>query len=88
MVVGVRTIKCYGWEHHYLNKLKKTRTAQICWLFIGNFIRSLGMALFANMGLVAVFIILILKWSRCEPLDLANSFSLLALIFYTFMSNG
>jgi hypothetical protein len=27
MVVGVRTIKCYGWENHYIEKLKKTRAA-------------------------------------------------------------
>jgi hypothetical protein len=44
--------------------------------------------LFGNMGLIAIFIIFMLKWQRCEPLDLSNSFSLLALIFYTFVSNG
>jgi hypothetical protein len=53
-----------------------------------NFIRSLGLALFGNMGLAAIFIIFMLRWSRCEPLDLSNSFSLLALIFYVFVSNG
>lgn len=25
MVVGARTIKCYGWENHYLTKVKDTR---------------------------------------------------------------
>jgi len=88
MVVGARTIKCYGWESHYLKKVKETRQKQLKWLFLTNFIRSLGLALFGNMGLVAIFIIFMLRWSRCELLDLSNSFSLLALIFYTFVSNG
>jgi Ca2+/Na+ antiporter len=48
----------------------------------------MGVALFANMGFVAMFIIFVLKWSRAEELDLANEFSLLALVFFTFVSNG
>lgn len=25
IVVGIRTIKCYGWENFYLDKIKKVR---------------------------------------------------------------
>lgn len=25
IVVGIRTIKCYGWENHYLEKIKQVR---------------------------------------------------------------
>jgi len=27
LVTGIRTIKCYAWENHYINKIKKTRAA-------------------------------------------------------------
>lgn len=88
MVVGVRTIKCYGWENHYLEKIKETRKKQYRWLCCGNFTRALGLALFANMGLVAIFSIIYMKWYNGESLDLAKDMSLLAVIFFTFVSNG
>jgi hypothetical protein len=35
-----------------------------------------------------MFIIFMLKWNRGEELELANEFSLLALVFFSFVSNG
>lgn len=49
---------------------------------------SLGISFYANMGLVAIFIIFMLKWSRGEVFNLQESFSLLAIIFFTFISVG
>ena len=28
MVTGIRTIKCYAWEDHYLKKIEEARKAQ------------------------------------------------------------
>ena len=33
MVVGARTIKSYGWEMHYLQKIKKARAGQVIYVF-------------------------------------------------------
>jgi len=88
MVVGARTIKCYGWESNYLQKVKEGRSKQLWPLFWSNFVASLGISFYANMGLVAIFIIFMLKWSRGEVFNLQESFSLLAIIFYTFISVG
>jgi ABC-type multidrug transport system fused ATPase/permease subunit len=33
MVVGARTIKSYGWENHFLNKIKKERDEQVGYIY-------------------------------------------------------
>jgi hypothetical protein len=32
MVAGLRTIKCYGWEFHYLKKINAIRHKQTWWV--------------------------------------------------------
>ena len=46
MVLGVRTLKSYGWENHYLQKISAVRSRQTTWLYILNFLRTLGFNLF------------------------------------------
>ena len=36
MVVGIRTLKCYGWEHHYLDKVKNVRQKHVKFVFVIN----------------------------------------------------
>ena len=34
MVTGAKTIKSYGWEGHYLDKLKLARKGQVWYVFM------------------------------------------------------
>lgn len=51
-----------------------------------NILNNLSFSVFQNMGLVAVLCIFLPLWSRGEKLDLGDSFTLLALIYYLFFS--
>lgn len=86
MVVGVRTLKCYGWEHHYLNKIVSVRKRQQFYLFIINGMGSLGYNLFQNLAVTAAFLIFYYTWSKGEEIDLASSTSTLAMIYYLFVT--
>lgn len=57
MVAGIRTIKTYGWEEHYLAKIKEQRGKQLRLIYKINIISSLGLSVFQNFGLIAVFFI-------------------------------
>ena len=46
MVLGVRTLKCYGWENHYLKKILAVRKSQGTLLYVLNFLLTLGFNLF------------------------------------------
>lgn len=86
LVTGIRTIKCYAWENHYLKKLKETRALQLSKIYAFNLIGSLGYTFFQNMGLIAVLCVFLPKWARGESISSATAFSLLAMIYYLFMS--
>ena len=62
LVVGARTIKCYGWEKHYVEKIKDLRQQQMKKAMKLVTTQSLGNSLFPNMGLVAVLIIVLAEW--------------------------
>ena len=62
LVVGSRTIKCYGWEQHYIEKINQIRVKQMKEVIKLNILGSLGSSFFQNMGLVAIFIILWSEW--------------------------
>lgn len=46
MVVGVRTLKSYGWEEHYLKKITVVRKRQQVYLFCINALATVGFNLF------------------------------------------
>jgi len=46
MVTGIRTIKSYGWENHYLSKILKIRKEQEVSVFKMNIISSMGLSIF------------------------------------------
>ena len=64
MVSGVRTIKCYGWEDHFYNKIKDIRKKQVKEVFALNFLLSLNQAVYQQFGLIAILIMFTLKWYR------------------------
>jgi ABC-type multidrug transport system fused ATPase/permease subunit len=59
MIVGARTIKAYGWENHYLEKIKGIRKFQANYVFWQGGISFLGMSVFQNGGLIATLAIFI-----------------------------
>ena len=86
MVVGARTIKSYGWENHYIQKIRNARLNQRALLFWQGMIGFLGLSVFQNGGLIVIIAILVPKWARGEKLDEGVSMSLMAMVFYIFMS--
>ena len=86
LVTGIRTIKCYAWENHYIKKIKETRAAQQTLIYWFNMVGSLGYSLFQNMGLVAVLCVFLPRWAQGKLINQASAFSLLAMIYYLFMA--
>jgi ABC-type multidrug transport system fused ATPase/permease subunit len=84
LITGIRTIKSYAWENHYMSKIKKTRAEQSKNIFGYNFVGMTNYVVFMNVGLVAILAILLPKWYNGEYIDPAHAFSLLALIFFLF----
>lgn len=62
VVQGVRTIKCYGWEDHFVNKINAHRGEQLCNIANVNLISCTGLAIFQNVGLIAVSLIFVSQW--------------------------
>jgi len=85
LIVGCRTIKCYGWENHYTQKINEIRSKQNNYVFWYNCTASLGTGLFQNFGFLAVFTIIIIKWSFGLELDNAEVISSLSMIFVVFV---
>jgi hypothetical protein len=86
LVAGIRTIKSYGWESHYLKKIVAARAKQEKYVYLLNTIGSIGFTVFQNFGLVAVMLIFVPMWYQGLPITEDLSFSLLAMLYYTFSS--
>jgi ABC-type multidrug transport system fused ATPase/permease subunit len=86
LINGSRTIKSYGWENHYIERISDARSKQLVHTFQANMIQSLGFAVFSNGGLIACIAIFGSQWARGEELDMGESMSLLAMVFYIFLS--
>ena len=86
MVVGCRTIKCYGWEEHYIKKVAEIRKKQMGAVIKLNMIGTFGHVIFSNMGLVAVWLILWLEWRQENELKNEVFVSILAMVYFVFFS--
>ena len=86
MVVGARTIKAYAWENHYLRKIKSARKSQVYYAFAQAIFVGMGIAVYANGGLLVLNNIFLVQWGRGDKLDSSVSMSLMAIIFYIFLS--
>ena len=86
MVVGIRTLKSYGWEEQYLKKITGVRQVQKKWNFIIVALQTLGYNLFQNLALIAVFLIFLYEWSQGNEIDVSKGVSTLAIIFYLFVA--
>lgn len=70
IINGSRTIKSYGWENHYLEKIYAARFLQKGFVLKGAIIDFLGFSVFSNGGLFACILIFVTKWAMGEELDL------------------
>lgn len=86
LVTGIRTIKSYAWENHYVVKIREIRMLQHWNLIRLQVIGMLGFAVFQNAGFIAIILIFIPMWARGEHIDSESAFSMLAMIFYLFMA--
>jgi len=46
LVAGIRTIKSYAWENHYIKKIIQVRKTQHVTIFKHNIMASMGFTLF------------------------------------------
>jgi hypothetical protein len=46
MVTGIRTIKSYAWENHYLQKILQIRKEQEASALKMNIVKSMGLSIF------------------------------------------
>ena len=84
LIVGCRTIKCYGWEQHYIDAIKVSRHKQYRNIYWINVLGALGTSIFRNWGLVAIMIISVIDWSKGNKLEMSNIVAILAVIFNLF----
>ena len=73
MVMGARTIKAYGWEKHYMDKVISARRSQVHYVF-------------RNGGLFVIVAVLSTQFSRGIELKEGETMSLMAMIFYLFIA--
>jgi len=64
LVSGIRTIKCYAWENHYMEKIISLRKKQQSIITKANFYGTLGFSIFQNLGLIVVLILFVIDWSQ------------------------
>lgn len=86
MVGGIGTIKSYGWENHYCEKIDNWRKKQSKYVLMQGILGSLGLTFFQNMGLITLIAILVPKWMNGEYLDEGVTISLMAMVFFLFLS--
>lgn len=64
MITGIRTIKSYGWEKNYMEKINDARSKQHTLVWWTNFLGTLGMSFFNNFGFLAYLQILLINYWR------------------------
>ena len=86
MVIGARTIKAYGWEKHYMDKVISARKSQVYYVFSQAMLSSLGISVFQNGGLFVNVAVLSTQFGRGIELKEGETMSLMAMIFYLFIA--
>lgn len=84
LVIGCRTIKCYGWETYYRDMAKKVRkdhTKLISWILT---LQQLGTSFFQNTGLLVVFVLMLPEWLAEKPLRTSEILAILSVVYTVF----
>jgi len=89
MVSGIRTIKSYGWENHYQDKIQSARKKQAHFVWLVNFFSSFGLTIFNNFGFFAFLACILCTYWRGQEINTGKTMALLSVLFFLFMSvNG
>lgn len=89
MVNGIRTIKSYGWENHYKQKIFEAREQQEKEVWWVNFFGSMGLTVFNNFGFYAYLVIVAISYKRGIELKAGEEFATFSLLNFLFLSiNG
>jgi len=59
LVAGIRTIKSYAWENHYLEKIRDIRAKQHWAVYKFNTVASVGYSFLQNAGFIVVLAIFV-----------------------------
>lgn len=86
MINGARTIKCYGWEQHYIDNIAQCRKKQVPYIISFQFVQFMGVSVYQNGGLIVIIAIMAGLYHSEQKLDEAISMSLLAMVFFIFLS--
>lgn len=86
MINGARTIKCYGWEQHYIDNITKLRKKQVPYIISFQFVQFMGVSIYQNGGLIVIIVIVVGLYHSGQKLDESISMSLLAMVFFIFLS--
>ena len=84
LIVGCRTIKCYGWEKHYIERIGDLRRKSLPHVFWMDMIGALGSSFFQNFGMIAILIIILCEWGRGRKLETEIIMSALAMVYVLF----
>jgi len=80
LIAGCRTVKCYGWEGLFHDKISAVRARQMAQLIKINFTLSLGNSFFPVLGLGVLIFVLVSEWRAGNELEQEKLLSLLCLI--------
>lgn len=84
LVLGCRTIKCYGWEVYYEDKVRKIRKTHCMYTRFLMSLQTLGSAFFQNTGLLVVLFILLPDWANAKPMRTADVLAVMSMIYVIF----
>jgi len=82
LLLGLRTIKCFGLENFFLDKVLKMRERQIKSMRIQTAMSSIGWALLNNSGYFISLVVLLIAWHANSYLNISFSFSTLTVLAY------
>ena len=89
MINGIRTIKSYGWENHYLAKIAQVREKQADYVWKYNLFQSLAVTFYNNFGFYAYLAVILVTYFRGVEFKAGEQLALLSLLFFLFMNvNG
>lgn len=84
MVLGCRTIKCYGWETYYEQKARDIRKRHTGFNKISLTLQTLGSSFFQQIGLIVVLLVLLPEWFQEKPMRTADVLSVMSMIYFIF----
>lgn len=84
LVLGCRTIKCYGWEVLYEEQAREIRIRHSKYVKVQLSLQTLGSSFFQQFGLIVFLLVLLPEWFQGKKLKTSDILSILSLIYFIF----